>query len=577
MTTTKSERRSFSEFRSDVIAGFSTGLFSIPEGMAYAQIAGVNPVYGLYSGMVATLTAALTTGTILMISTLTSAIAVATASVIDEAGLDSSDPNALFTITLVVGITMFILGILRLGSLVNYVSNAVMTGFVMGASALIIIGELGDFSGYDPVGDNDVAEVWDWITNINQWDRTTTLVGLTTVVIVLVLKRIRATEKMASIITLLAMSTVVYIADFEVELVGDIADIPSSLPTPMLPDFAVIPEVALGSISVALVALVQGAGISTAYPNPDGSRTSASRDFLGQGLGNMVGSFFQSMSTGGSLSRTGISVSGGAKSRWGGIFAAVWLALIILLFGGLAELVPLTVIAGLLFVIGAELIIARIPSLVLVHRVAIGSAVALWLTFISAFFIPLQFTIFLGAGLSLLLYISASSKELRVRRLVRNEEGRFEEQDVPDAYPSNATTIMSIGGPDFFAEVPTLEEELPESRDTSDAVVVFNVRGKGRSSANSTALRWIEKYAENLEAGSNQLMLAEVSDGLFEALEKTGVIETIGRDHVFHEGPVLGGAIDDALEAAAAWHAARPSGPPSDYPTTSSSDESADG
>ena len=115
---------------SDVVSGFATGLFSIPEGMAYAQIAGVNPVYGLYSGMVATLTAALTTGTILMISTLTSAIAIATASVIDSAGLDDSNPSALFMITLLVGATMFILGILRLGSLVNYVSNAVMTGFV---------------------------------------------------------------------------------------------------------------------------------------------------------------------------------------------------------------------------------------------------------------------------------------------------------------------------------------------------------------------------------------------------------------------------------------------------------------
>ncbi len=86
-----------SSLKSDAVSGFATGLFSIPEGMAYAQIAGVNPVYGLYSGMVATLTAALTTGTVLMISTLTSAIALATVSVIDSAGLDDSNPSALFT------------------------------------------------------------------------------------------------------------------------------------------------------------------------------------------------------------------------------------------------------------------------------------------------------------------------------------------------------------------------------------------------------------------------------------------------------------------------------------------------
>lgn len=116
---------------SNAVSGFATGLFSIPEGMAYAQLAGVNPVYGLYSGMVATLVASLTTGTILMISTLTSAIALATASVLEVASVSSSDmPGALFTITLLTGGVMLVLGFLRLGSLVNFVSVGVMTGFV---------------------------------------------------------------------------------------------------------------------------------------------------------------------------------------------------------------------------------------------------------------------------------------------------------------------------------------------------------------------------------------------------------------------------------------------------------------
>ena len=519
--------------------------------MAYAQIAGVNPVYGLYSGMVATLTAALTTGTILMISTLTSAIAIATASVIDSAGLDDSNPSALFMITLLVGATMFILGILRLGSLVNYVSNAVMTGFVMAASALIIVGELGDFSGYAPVGDNDLAEIWDWITNIGQWDPATTTIAAVTLVITIVLKRIKQTEKMASIISLIGMSLVVYLFSVDVELVGDIASIPQSLPLPVLPDFSVIPQVALGSISVALVALVQGAGISTAYPNPDGTRTSQSRDFIGQGIGNLAGSFFQSMSTGGSLSRSGISVQGGAKSRLAGVFAAIWLTLIVLLFGAAAELVPLSVIAGLLFVIGVELVRARIPSLVLVHRVSPGSAVALWITFISAFFIPLQFTIFLGAGLSLFLYISASSKELRVHRLVRHDDGRYEEQEVPDNYPSNEAMVVAVSGADFFAEVPTLQEVLPEFRETTNAVVILAIRG--RQTAHSTALRWMEKYATDLRDGGNVLMLSGVSEGVMKVLEQSRVIDTLGRENLFAHNPVIGASTDDALDAAGQW------------------------
>lgn len=162
MSFLKSLKPNPKTFAKDVVAGFSTGLFSIPEGMAYAQLAGVNPVYGLYSGMVATIVAAMSTGTILMISTLTSAIALSIASVLETAGVDpNSDPNAIFTITFLVGATMFVAGLFRLGKLVSFVSNAVMTGFVMGASFLIIIGELGDFSGYDPSGANDLAELVD--------------------------------------------------------------------------------------------------------------------------------------------------------------------------------------------------------------------------------------------------------------------------------------------------------------------------------------------------------------------------------------------------------------------------------
>jgi len=543
-------------FKSDAISGFSTGLFSIPEGMAYAQLAGVNPVYGLYSGMVATLVAALSTGTILMISTLTSAIALSIGSVLTTAGIDpDTDPAALFTVTLLVGIYMFVAGLLRLGKLVGFVSNAVMTGFVMGASLLIIIGELGDFSGYDPVGVNDLAEIVNWFANIPNWDPATTLIGAATVVLVVVFKRFKTTEKMASIIVLLLMTVLVLVLNqltgLEVALVKSIGDIPRSLPAPTLPDFSAIPDLALGSLSVAIVALVQGAGISTAYPNPDKSKSSQSRDFVGEGLGNLIGSFFQSMATGGSLSRTGISVSGGAGSRWGGIFAAVWLALIVLLFGPAAELVPLTVIAGLLFVIAAELIMARIPSLILVHRTSAGAAVALWLTFLSALFIPLQWTIFLGAGLSLLVYVWASSQKTDVHELTKREDGRFEEHDVQENFASDQATIISLGGIEFFAEVPILDEVLPDALAAKNAVVILRLRGTEH--IGSTAIRWLERYNADLRDGGNLLMLAGIAPELKEELTKAKVLEQIGEENIFEAQSGFGAAEDEALKAAQKW------------------------
>src|SRR5512139_1221913 len=167
----------------NIISGLATGLFSIPEGMAYAQLAGVNPVYGMYSGIVATMVSSLTTGTILMMSTLTSAIALATGSVLQNAGIQNSQmPQALFTITFLVGAIMFLLGVARLGSIVNFVSNAVMTGFVAGASLLIILGQEHHLTGYDPTGADQWQKTINWLQNISQWDKTTVVVSVSVII-----------------------------------------------------------------------------------------------------------------------------------------------------------------------------------------------------------------------------------------------------------------------------------------------------------------------------------------------------------------------------------------------------------
>lgn len=543
--------------RSDAVSGFATGLFSIPEGMAYAQLAGVNPLFGMYSGIIATIAASLSTGTILMISTLTSAIALSTASVLQTAGIqDSQLPAALFTVTFLVGTVMLVMGLLRLGSLVNFVSNAVMTGFVAAASLLIVVGEMGDFSGYDPSGGNKLVQILDWFWNIPQWDLRITAVAGATVLLMLVFKRFPKTERMAAIFTLFIMTIVVYLLQLPVPLVSSIATIPRGLPAPALPAFDLLPKLALGSLSVALVALVQGAGISTAYPNPDGSRANASRDFMGQGIGNLLGSFFQSMGTGGSLSRTGISVAAGAKSRWGGIFAGLWLALILLLFGSLAELVPLSVIAGMLFVIGGELIAARIPNARLVYTSSWGSTAAGLLTFVSALFIPLQYTIFLGAGLSLLLYIGVSASRAKLFQFVRSEDGRWQEQALPETFPSDQATVVAYEGAKFFAEVPSIMGQMPSLEGVTHAVIIWRLRGV--EEVHSTFLKQLAQFAERAQAGGNRFMLEGVEPHVMAILEKTGILADVGRDNVIAVQPGLGAALDAAWEEAQTWLKTQP-------------------
>ncbi|MCX4966819.1 SulP family inorganic anion transporter [Streptomyces sp. NBC_00654] len=167
----------------DVRSGAVTGLFSIPEGMAYAAIAGFNPVAGLYAGVVPAIVGSLTSRTVLMVTTLTSAIALTSQSVLSDAGLDPKDAGNVATLTLLVGVVMLAMGVLRLGVVLSFVSNAVMTGFSTGIALQIITGVLEDATGYEPHGHNKLYQLGDWLVHAGEWKGAATAVALVTVAV----------------------------------------------------------------------------------------------------------------------------------------------------------------------------------------------------------------------------------------------------------------------------------------------------------------------------------------------------------------------------------------------------------
>ena len=217
-----------------------------------------------------------------------------------------------------------------------------------------------------------------------------------------------------------------------------------------------------------------------------------------------------------------------------------------------AEKVPLAVIGGMLVVIGVELILACLPSIRLVLRSGDkGSIFALALTFVSALFIPLQYTIFLGAGLSLLLYVVASSHKLRLQQAVRLEGGEWEVHDAPIELTSGEVTVIVVQGLDFFAEVPALDDQMPPARGVANAVVVLVLRDTHK--LGSTAITWLEQYAKTLQATGGILMLTDVNPAVLETLRRSGALEIIGADHVFGATSRVLAAENMAWDAAAQW------------------------
>ncbi|MEU1618706.1 SulP family inorganic anion transporter [Streptomyces sp. NPDC005722] len=544
---------------SDAGAGLVTGLFSIPEGMAYASIAGFNPIAGLYAGIVPGIVGALTARTVLMITTLTSAIALTSQSVLQEAGLDPRDPGNIATLTLLAGLVMLLMGVLRLGVVMSFVSNAVMTGFSTGIALQIITGVLKDATGYQPQGHNRLYQLGDWIAHIGHWQLAATLIGIATIVVWGLARMVRRLEPVALLVAMIVVSVAVAVLGTDVELVRDIAHIPAALPGFSAPDLPAVPHLLGGAVAVALVALAQAASIGLSVPNPDGSRSSANGDFAAQGLANLAGGLFQSLPSGGSLSRTGVAVSAGSRTRWTGVFAGVLLALVVLTCAPLAERIPMPVIGGLILVVGAELIWGKRHDIMLVLRTSWLSSAAMVVTFLATTQLPLQQAIVLGAVLSLLLYCVQAARQTRFRALTRDPRGDWHLADPPERLPPGDVTVLNYDGTSFFAELPHIEQALPRTDDARDAVLILVLRGAPDVPSSSMA-KVIRRYAHELHDRGGRLILAGVSPSLERVLRMTGIERELGPGGVVPAEGAVFAPVNRAMADARSWIASRSGG-----------------
>ena len=522
----------------DAVAGLVTGLFSIPEGMAYASIGGFNPAAGLYSGMVSAILGSVFARTVLMVTTLTSAIALTSQSVLEDAGLDPKDPANIAALALVVGAVMLIFGLLRFGSIMNFVSNAVMTGFATGIAVQIIAGVIHDATGYKPMSGNTIGKFIDAFAHIGLWQPAAVAVALGTVAVWVAFHLIKPLESFAILLALVVVTAIVAIAHIDVETVGDIASISSSFPPLTVPNFAAVPELLLGGVAVALVALAQAAGISAAVPNPDGSRPNMSVDFMAQGTGNLVGGFFGALPVGGSLSRTGISTSAGAQTRWAGIFAGIWLLALVVIAGSAAEIIPMPVIGGLILVIGAELVIGRWPDIKLVLSVAPLSALAMLITFAATTQLPLHTAILIGVITSLVLYCVKASRTAQLVAVRQTDDGGWRIVPVPDRVASNDVTVLHYAGVGLFAEVARIDEEWPRAEGSRNAVVVLSLRALP-DVPSSVAIKALRRWAGQLKAHNGRLIVSGVTPAAARILNAAGWTRSSARTASCRPGQAL--------------------------------------
>jgi SulP family sulfate permease len=545
LRTVKPERRNFAK---DALAGLPGAISSVPDGMASAVLVGVNPVHGLYASFAGPIAGGLTSSTRLMVITTTTAAALAAGSAVS--GLDADQrPDGLFLLTLLAGLVMVVAGLLKLGRYTRFVSHSVMSGFLTGVAVNIICGQLGDLTGFAAEGPNSVAKAFDVITHPGDVKVASLLTGVGALVILFGLARTRL-NTVSALVALIVPTLMVILAGAEVTSVEDQGAIPRSLPLPAIPDLSLISfDLVVNAFAIAVIVLVQGAGVSEAAPNAGGRPSNMNQDFLAQGVGNLAAGFLKGQPVGGSVGQTALNVSAGARTRWASIWSGIWMVVILVVFAGIVGKVAMPTLAAVLIYAAVGAIRPR--QLATIWRTGRLSQIAMGATFAATLFMPVAAAVGVGVALSLLLQLNQEAMDLKVVELVPTDDHQFRQQDAPAALTSHQVTILDVYGSLFYAGARTLQARLPEVGEAQAPAVVLRLRG--RTSLGATFFGILAGYAKQLDAVGGRLYVSGLDPDMTELLTRTVPVSVAPPDRLFGATPVLGESTWAALHDANAW------------------------
>ncbi|WP_312854861.1 SulP family inorganic anion transporter [Agromyces agglutinans] len=535
----------------DAVAGTVLGVESVPDGLAAGVLAGVNPLAGLYAYLFGMLGAACFTSSTFMAVQATGAMSLVVA---DTDLASRPDPDrALFTLAVLTGVIMVVAGVLKGGRLLRFVPTAVMTGFVTAVGVNIVLGQLSNFTGAEGEGGNRVIRAFDLLVHFWKFDWPTTLVGAVTLGLIVWLTRTRL-GSFGLVIAVVAGSLLAFAFDawigWEVAVVADIADVPAGLPAPVLPNVEDVLVLLVPALSLAFVGLVQGAAVSAGIPNPDGRQSDASRDFVGQGAGNIAAGVFQGMPVGGSMSASALITAAGAKTRLSLFIASAVMAFVVLVASGVVAYVAMPSLAALLIVVGVGSINpARVQS---VLKTGVVPTTIMAVTFVLTLIVPLQFAVLIGVGLGIILFVAKQSNRLAVRQIVIESDGRRREQEPVPVIGANQVIMLQPYGSLFFASAPVFEAQLPRIEATTRSSVVI-LRLRGIDQLGLALVGVLERYARALAEHESALRVIVTNERVVAEMAAGGLIEVIGEESVYRGTEWIGDSQRRAYADATEW------------------------
>ncbi|RKZ57295.1 MAG: sodium-independent anion transporter, partial [Gammaproteobacteria bacterium] len=397
--------------KADFFAGLTGAVIVLPQGIAFATIASLPPEYGLYTAMVTPIIAALFGSSRHLVSGPTTAISIVVFSAIShhaEPGTSEFLMLAL-TLTFLAGVFQLAFGLARLGALVNFVSHTVVIGFTAGAAILIATSQMKHITAITvPKGESFLhtwADLYQGLPDINAFVLS---IAVVTLLIAIVTKKIMPKSPYLLVGMIVGSVMAIFLKDYSagIKLIGEI---PAHLPPLSSPEFSLetIKMLAPEAFAVALLGLIEAVSISRAVATKSNQRIDANQEFIGQGLSNIVGSFFSSYAGSGSFTRSGINYDAGAKTPLSAIFAAILLMIIVLLIAPLTAYLPIAAMGGIILLVAYNLVDFHHIRQTLTFSKSESSI--LLTTFFATLFLELEFAIYLGVLLSLVLFLAKTS------------------------------------------------------------------------------------------------------------------------------------------------------------------------
>lgn len=519
----------------DLIAGLTGAIIVLPQGVAYAFIAGLPPEVGLYTAIVAATVAALFGSSWHMVSGPTAALSIVLASVVG--GLGPLEPSqylaTALTVTLLVGFIQLTLGLMRIGSLISFISHTVVIGFTTGAAILIAASQLKHLLGISITGGQGfLLNMMSLVQKLSETNPYALVIGLISLLTSILIRRFNRRWPHL-ILGMAAGSLACLLLDGEAHGVALVGALSGTMPTISLPDLSLgnMSTLITGAFAIALLGLIEAVSIARALALRSHQVIDGNQEFIGQGLSNIVGGLFSCYASSGSFTRSGANYDAGARTPLAAVFASGLLLLFLVLVPGITAYLPLPAMAGGILLIAWNLIdFQHIGKLA---RASYQEALILSVTIAATLLIALEFAIYIGVLLSLALYLKRTSRPMvtevaprqdHPRRHIRNVQ-RYELAQCPQL------KILRIDGSLFFGASDYVQRRLRElSPDVGTRVLII---GKGINFIDTAGIEMLIHETRRLQQQGGDLLISSLKGNVLDELYRRGDLQRINQERCF--------------------------------------------